>query len=138
MPRYRAVYSGTPQYVCTCCSGQLYGDQVELPRFDPRPDEYLFEQVADHLEARIHAGELPWEKQPEGALPVGTKIPGERQLSEEYGIALGTARRAVQELRDRGLVRTLPARGTFVVARDQDNEGPAEPSPAGPDPDQTE
>jgi GntR family transcriptional regulator len=29
-------------------------------------------------------------------------------------VALGTVRRAVQELRDRGLVVTLPAKGTYV------------------------
>jgi len=28
--------------------------------------------------------------------------------------AVGTARRAVQELRERGLALTLPAKGTFV------------------------
>jgi DNA-binding GntR family transcriptional regulator len=31
-------------------------------------------------------------------------------------VAPGTVRRAVQELRDRGLVVTLPNKGTFVVA----------------------
>ncbi|WP_240807248.1 hypothetical protein [Actinomadura geliboluensis] len=30
-------------------------------------------------------------------------------------MAVETARRAVRELRDRGLVVTLPAKGTFVI-----------------------
>lgn len=41
-------------------------------------------------------------------------LPAERALAAEYGIALGTLRRAVDELVDRGLVVALPAKGTFV------------------------
>jgi DNA-binding GntR family transcriptional regulator len=37
-------------------------------------------------------------------------------MGAQYGAAPGTARRAVQELRDRGLVVTLPNKGTFVVS----------------------
>lgn len=61
-------------------------------------------EVADHLAARIAARELA----------PGAKLAGERELAEEYGVAIGTARRAVQELRDRNLVMTLPAKGTYV------------------------
>jgi GntR family transcriptional regulator len=61
--------------------------------------------MADHIAARIEAGEL---------VP-GARLPGERDLADEYQVALGTARRAVEELRRRGLVVTLPAKGTFVV-----------------------
>lgn len=46
-----------------------------------------------------------------------TRLPGERDLAKEYGVALGTARRAVKELVERGLVRVLPGRGTFVTRR---------------------
>ena len=55
--------------------------------------------------ARIAAGELK----------SGDRLPGERDLAEEYGVALGTIRRATQELRDRGLVRTVRVKGTFAV-----------------------
>ena len=48
-------------------------------------------------------------------LPPGSRLPGERDLAAEYGVALGTARRAIVELRSRGLAVTLPAKGTFVV-----------------------
>ncbi|MBQ1164321.1 GntR family transcriptional regulator, partial [Streptomyces sp. A73] len=37
-----------------------------------------------------------------GQLQPGARLPAERDLAEEYGIAYGTARRVVQELRDRG------------------------------------
>jgi DNA-binding GntR family transcriptional regulator len=67
----------------------------------------LWRKVADHIAARISAGEL----QP------GARLPGERDLAVEYGVSLGTGRRAVADLRKRGLVETLAALGTFVVGR---------------------
>ncbi|MBO3752132.1 winged helix-turn-helix transcriptional regulator [Streptosporangiaceae bacterium NEAU-GS5] len=60
--------------------------------------------VADHIAARIGHGELT----------VDDRLPGERDLALEYRVALGTIRGAVVELRDRGLVITVPAKGTFV------------------------
>jgi GntR family transcriptional regulator len=60
--------------------------------------------MADHLEARIKAGDLA----------PGFRLPGERDLAAEYQVAVGTARRAVEELRQRGLATTLPAKGTFI------------------------
>jgi len=86
---------------------------AEIPPFEPRPTAYLYEQVADHLALRIEAGRQ--DGRPPGSLPPGARLAGERDLADEYGVALGTARRAIQELRDRGLVVTLPAKGTFVV-----------------------
>lgn len=66
---------------------------------------YLYLQVADHIAARIESGELP----------KGARLPGERDLADEYRVSLQTARRAVEELRDRGLVQTVRVKGTFVV-----------------------
>lgn len=80
-------------------------DDHERPLIDPSAAVYVYVQVADHLAERIASGNLP----------IGARLPGERDLAEEYGIATGTARRAVQELRDRGLAVTLPAKGTFVA-----------------------
>jgi GntR family transcriptional regulator len=74
--------------------------------FDPQAAAYMYRQVADHIAARIDAGELR----------PGARLPGERALAEEYGVALGTVRRAVEELRERGLVETLPAKGTYIKA----------------------
>lgn len=79
-----------------------------VPPFDPDAGEpaYVYSRVADHLAARIVAGDLR----------LGARLPGERDLAAEYGVALGTARRAVSELRRRGLAVTLPSKGTFVVS----------------------
>ena len=44
-----------------------------------------------------------------------SRLPSERDLAESYGVAVGTVRQALDELRRRGLVATLPAKGTFVT-----------------------
>lgn len=62
-------------------------------------------RMADHLAARIASGELA----------PGLPAARDRGLAAEYGVALGTARRAIEELRGRGLVVTLPAKGTFIA-----------------------
>jgi GntR family transcriptional regulator len=80
-----------------------------VPPFEPEPNSpiYLYVQVADHVAARIQAGDLR----------PGARLPNENEFGDEYGVSLGTARRAVQELRDRGLVQTVPIKGTFVVTK---------------------
>lgn len=85
----------------------------EIPPYAPNPAAYVYAEVADHLALRIDAGRL--DRPPAGALPPGARLAGERDLAEEYGIAVETARRAVRALRERGLVVTLPAKGTFVA-----------------------
>lgn len=81
--------------------------QNAVPEFDPDAGGpgYVYVRVADHVAARIDAGDLA----------PGARLPGERELAEEYGVALGTARRAIQELRERHRVVTLPAKGTYVT-----------------------
>ncbi|GAA0736768.1 GntR family transcriptional regulator [Dactylosporangium roseum] len=73
-----------------------------IDREGPTP---LYVQVADAIQARIDAGEL---------LP-NRPIPSENQLVQEYAVARGTARKAIQLLRDRGLVATVVGRGTYVA-----------------------
>lgn len=68
---------------------------------------YLYIQMADHLAKRIAAGELT----------ANTTLPAEVQLARQYGVSLGTSRRATEVLRERGLVATLRSKGTFVVDR---------------------
>ncbi|MFI1800813.1 GntR family transcriptional regulator [Streptomyces sp. NPDC020379] len=89
------------------------GDERGASPVDPTKAAYVYMQVADHVAAQITAG----------VLAVGARLPGERDLAEEYGVAIGTIRRAVQELRDRGLLITLPAKGTFVAATPTRAEG---------------
>lgn len=66
---------------------------------------YRYLRMANHIQKRIEMGEL------QGNMP----LPAERRLAEEYGVSLGTARRATEELRMRGYVYTLRSKGTFVT-----------------------
>jgi GntR family transcriptional regulator len=80
---------------------------AEVPRWDPDAGgpAYVYMRVADHIAVRIAARDLLTD----------ARLPGERELAAEYGVAIGTARRAVEELRERGLVVTLPGKGTYVI-----------------------
>jgi DNA-binding LacI/PurR family transcriptional regulator len=49
-------------------------------------------------------------------VPVGQKLPGERTLAVKYGISYMTARRAVSELVELGLLDRRPWEGLFVIA----------------------
>jgi GntR family transcriptional regulator len=71
------------------------------------PLRYRYEVLADHLARMIATGEIPPNK----------PLPAERRLADEYGVSLGTARRATDELRIRGLVHTLRSKGTYVLPR---------------------
>jgi DNA-binding GntR family transcriptional regulator len=82
---------------------------------DPSKIAYVYMQVADHIAARIASGDLR----------PGARLPGERDLGTEYGVAYLTARRAIRELRERGLVVTLPAKGTFVAYPPEPEAGSA-------------
>jgi GntR family transcriptional regulator len=102
-----ALHSVPTRPDCLCCSATRYGDHVStVPPFDPDAGEpgYLYMAVADHITARITAGELA----------SGSRLPAERDLAADYGVSLATGRRAVKLLRERGLVMTLPVKGTFV------------------------
>jgi len=64
----------------------------------------VYQQLAAILRAQIEAGELR----------SGRPIPSERTLTQRYGIAVGTVKKAVEVLRAEGLVHTVIGRGIFV------------------------
>jgi GntR family transcriptional regulator len=64
-------------------------------------------QIADDLAARIRSG----------GLPPGNAVPSESELMEHYGVASGTVRKAVAELRTLQLIETHHGRGSFVRSR---------------------
>jgi GntR family transcriptional regulator len=51
-----------------------------------------------------------------GELPPGGRVPSIMQLSQEYGIATVTVRKALDALKEEGLLETTPGYGTFVKA----------------------
>lgn len=74
----------------------------------------LGQAIARKLQDMIRSGEL----QP------GEKIPSQRVLSEQLKVSRPSLREALLTLETLGLVRTLPARGTFVVDPEEDNGTP--------------
>jgi GntR family transcriptional regulator len=69
--------------------------------------DYAYLQLANHLKARIESG----------GLKQHTLLPPEGRLAAEYGMSLGTVRRAMKQLRSWELVYTLRGKGTFVGRR---------------------
>lgn len=74
-----------------------YVEAVEGPK-------YL--TIADELAEEIRTG----------VLAPGELVPSETALMERYGVASGTVRRAMAELRTRGVVETRHGAGSFVKA----------------------
>jgi GntR family transcriptional regulator len=68
-------------------------------------DVPVYLQLADLLRKRIVSGKIG-PRQP---------LPSNKALVQTYGVARGTAERAVAVLREEGLVRTVPGKGVFVV-----------------------
>lgn len=61
-------------------------------------------QLAEILRERIRSGEYA----------PGKRLPSLMALVEEFGLNAKTVKKAVDALRDEGLVVTSPGRGTFV------------------------
>ena len=78
---------------------------MAIPPFEADPLQLAYVQVADHIAARIEASELER----------GTRLPPERELAAQYGVAYNTLRRSMDVLRDRGLVITLRGHGNYVT-----------------------
>lgn len=75
---------------------------------DPYGSKPVYLQLADLVADKITAGELKRDR----------PVPGERRMAEEYGVAHLTVRRAMRELRERGLVVTVHGKGTYVAPRE--------------------
>jgi GntR family transcriptional regulator len=69
--------------------------------------------IADMLAARIEDGTYPPE----------ARLPAELDLAEEFGSSRSSVRRAVEELRQRGLVETVRGKGTFILPPEERPNG---------------
>jgi GntR family transcriptional regulator len=70
----------------------------------PGRPQLEYRRIADALAARIESGEFA----------AGSRLPPEQALAEDFGVAYGTVRRAMDVLRERGLIMTVWGKGTFV------------------------
>jgi DNA-binding FadR family transcriptional regulator len=72
----------------------------------PQPTEiYQYVQLASWLRSEIIAGRIP----------LGAKLPGEETLKRSFGVDRSVVRRAVQLLREEGVVVTRHGVGSFVA-----------------------
>jgi DNA-binding GntR family transcriptional regulator len=71
----------------------------------PDREGAAYRQLAGVLRDRIRNGELP----------SGRRLPSEKDLHDEFGLARETIRRALAVLRAEGLVEVRHGHGTFVV-----------------------
>jgi GntR family transcriptional regulator len=85
--------------------GSYRGSVSDLAAPDQDGENLAYVRVADDIAGRIASGELA----------SGTRLRSERQLAEIYQVAYGTVRRATAVLRERGLIKTIHGRGTFVA-----------------------
>ena len=67
----------------------------------------LWRRVADALESGIAGGKYQ----------AGTRLPGELEIAEQFGVHRHTVRRALATLAERGLVRAERGSGTYVEAQ---------------------
>ena len=73
---------------------------------DPQSPDWPRVQVAARIREQIAAGTL------------GPKLPSHMDLAEQLGVAPRTVQRALEILRDEGLIYSVPGRGTFVRSQD--------------------
>jgi DNA-binding GntR family transcriptional regulator len=66
-----------------------------------------YEQIAATIRERISSGQIP----------LGRRIPSIYELEAEFGVARDTLRKAINLLRDEGLVETAVGKGVYVVRR---------------------
>jgi DNA-binding GntR family transcriptional regulator len=73
--------------------------------FDPLSATPVYLQLAELLRAEIERGELEPDRQ----------LPSYTTLMQQYGVARGTAAKAVQMLVGERLVKIVPGRGAYVT-----------------------
>ena len=84
-----------------------------MPR-SPRSHEsdFLYRKIADHLRRSLRSG----------AIAPGARLPSLNELARTWGASRLTVLRAVEELREAGLVVSVRAQGTFAARRGNDPE----------------
>lgn len=77
---------------------------------DPDGATAPYQQLAAILRDRISSGQIP----------AGRRIPSQMELEQEFGLSRNTIKKALDLLKEEGLVATSPGRGLFVIGADDD------------------
>ena len=81
--------------------------EIILSNASPKP---IYEQITSRIKAMIMNGELK----------AGDPMPSMRKLAKELHVSVITTQRAYDDLQKDGFIVTVPAKGTFVSAQNQD------------------
>lgn len=73
-------------------------------------DKPIYEQITSQIKEIIMKGELK----------PGDEMPSMRKLAKDLHVSLITIQRAYDDLGKDGFIQTVPAKGTFVSAQNQD------------------
>lgn len=79
--------------------------QIPLTHSSIATRQHRYSQVAQHIERQVSSG----------GLIAGSRILGERELAKALGVSRVTLRRALCELRDRGILVSGEAKGWYVA-----------------------
>ena len=69
----------------------------------------LYKQIVEQILLKIKSGELP----------PGAKLPTERELAHELGVARGTVKKAYAELADNNIIEVIQGSGSYVYSDKQ-------------------
>ena len=72
--------------------------------FQIGPDGPIYRQLADQVLAGVKSG----------LLKPGDRLPTERELAAQLGVARGTVRKAYRELADNNLVQVIQGSGVYI------------------------
>lgn len=87
-------------------------DHDGLVTIDPDAITPLYQQLVQILRDRIK----------DGTYPPGKRMPSRFELEQEFGLAQGTISKALDRLKDEGLIVGITGRGTFVREAEKDQE----------------
>lgn len=73
----------------------------------------LYKQIVEQILLKIKSGELP----------PGAKLPTERDLARELGVARGTVKKAYAELADNNMIEVIQGSGSYVYSDQQTFDG---------------
>lgn len=91
------------------------GDMGKLDPIDPRSP---YRQVADAIRAEIL----------EGAYAPGDKLPAHANVADEYGVSIGTVKRAYAALQRERFIVTRQGQGAYVLPPEAREDEESEPT----------
>ncbi|MGF7143074.1 GntR family transcriptional regulator of arabinose operon [Anaerotaenia torta] len=76
--------------------------------------DLLYKKITDYIKARIDSGELK----------VGDRLPTEKELAEQFKVSRITSKRALEDLKNEGLISRIRGSGSYVA--DQEKQAKTE------------